>query len=412
MVSRTLQRGAVGLFALIGVALLMWLGNISRPKTAIVYALLYVGRSPAADIQADSKAEAREDVFRQTQVILLRSHGVLELALKRVADANLAVLRTQGDSRAWLERELQVEAFPNTKTIRIGLRGDHPEELARIVNAVVHAFLDEVVASDNREHRDRLARCARLVRENTDGISKGLAELQAVCRQLQGNSQPSRLQFQLAFDRSTALQQELEAVAARLAKARIQLDRERQQGPVQDNQVAGALVEAELAKDPEVAQWRVQIVRMKRAIARHTDNARSDGQASALVKNSLKGYQEDLAAAQQKLDRRREEVRSWLAKQLQQILEESSKESIKKLEAQIAQWTEEEYRLRSRLASQVKETEDLARKSWVDVELHIKEIERKLDAAQRFSRELEHIRGELQNAPRVQLILEAAWPQP
>jgi len=214
----------------------------------------------------------------------------------------------------------------------------------------------------------------------------------------------------MALDRSTGIQHELESVTAQLTKAKLQLEIERKQVAAERTRLPDTLLESELAKDPEAAQLRVQINKLQRTLSGYAETARGGAKAAGFVAESIKGYQADLAAAQKKLEQRQEEIRVRLTKQFQQALDQNSKEVLKPLEAQIELWTEEEKQLRQRLQGQMKETEDLARRSWVDVEALLKDAERKLEAVKHFSAELEMIRKEVQRAPQVHLLLEAAWP--
>lgn len=401
----------LALAAILAASAWLWLWSNPWNRPATVYALLYAGSALSADGASNRQDATREEVYRHTQASLLRTRVVLDRALGKLAEQGLAVVRMQTHPLDWLERELRVETSSQTKTIRVSMSGDHPEELAQIVNAVVRAYFDEFVRSENREHQERLARYERLVQENTDGVTRELTELQSVCRQLQGPARGSRLQLALPMDRATETQQEWETVTAQLAKAQLQLDTARKQRDSQSNKVPEPSIDAELGRDLEAVQWRAQIARLNRTIAGYAENARADAGAAPIVRGALKGYRADLADAQEKLDRRRDEIRTRLSKQLQQTLEQNSKEAIPRLEAQIAQLTEQENLLRQRLGDQLKESEARSR-SWVDVEFRIKEIERKLEAARRFTRELRLVQAEVQNAPRVQLVLEAAWPQP
>src|SRR5207245_2291531 len=114
--------------------------------------------------------------YRQTQVGLLRTHAVLDRALRAIAEQNFSVVREQSQPLAWLERELKVEALGKSKAIRVALTGDRPLERAELVNAVVRAYLAEFVELEKREQQDRLARCERLVSDHFEQVGRLLAE--------------------------------------------------------------------------------------------------------------------------------------------------------------------------------------------------------------------------------------------
>src|SRR5437879_5505822 len=74
-------------FRLVGVALLLaviaftWYWANAQQKTSTVYALLSVASAAPPD-PSDKQEARREEVYRQTQVGLLRTHAVLEQALR------------------------------------------------------------------------------------------------------------------------------------------------------------------------------------------------------------------------------------------------------------------------------------------------------------------------------------------
>src|SRR5438105_3719431 len=112
----------LGIFLVLVVIGVTWYWANPVKKTATVFALLYV--AAPTTIEPQDRAEARrEEVYRQTQAGLLRTHAVLEQALRSVADAGLSVVREQSQPLEWLERELHVESFGKTKTIRVWMTG-------------------------------------------------------------------------------------------------------------------------------------------------------------------------------------------------------------------------------------------------------------------------------------------------
>lgn len=393
--------GAVLVLALIGVT---WYWTNPSHKTATVHAMLAVTSAAPVD-PADVQDVRRDEVYRQTQVGLLRTHTVLEAALRSVSDQNLSVVREQSQPAAWLERELRVEAPAKSKAIRVSLTGDRPEERAQLVNAVVRAYLAEFAETEKREQQDRLRRCERLVADHFEQLGRQMTDLDALGKNLE-TVQPSRPAFTSPLLRSP-LQQDLEALVAQMARSRLELEGLRKKEAAGEPAVTDQAVEEALANDGQTIVLRAQVARLKRTVADYRDKGAS---ASELVRASLKGYQADLAAAEKKLDHRREEIRTLLTRQ--QSSPKSVQQNIKQLEDQIARWTEDEKALRQRMEAQPGESDPTTRRSLLDVGLLVRELERKLDVARRLAQDCEAVRKEVQTAPRVQLVLEAAWPEP
>jgi hypothetical protein len=128
-----------------------------------VYALLAIQhqrpRLPAADAPPRERVDEKEfEAYRRTQAVLIKSRPVLTAALKREGVGKLSLLKQQPDPVGWLEENLKVDFPENAPILRLSLSGDKHDELAVLVNAVASAYLEEVVANEQREQVRRLAK--------------------------------------------------------------------------------------------------------------------------------------------------------------------------------------------------------------------------------------------------------------
>src|SRR5262249_18319643 len=116
------------------------------PKLATV-ALLRVAYTPPRVFGRDSEKGCPQEfaLFRRTQGELIRSRKVILAALKQKRISRLKAVTRRRDAVEWLESKLVVEHTEGSQLIRVGLAddGDDPGDLARIVNAVVNAYLEE-----------------------------------------------------------------------------------------------------------------------------------------------------------------------------------------------------------------------------------------------------------------------------
>ena len=94
--------------------------------------------------------------YLKTQAQLLRSHFVLNAALRDPAVANLPMLREQVDPVRFLEEELKVEYQEGSELIKVGLSGENPSEIAAIVNAIQKAYLKEIIDEEMLRKKERL----------------------------------------------------------------------------------------------------------------------------------------------------------------------------------------------------------------------------------------------------------------
>ena len=99
-------------------------------------------------------------LFKRTQQVLVTSNFVILAALRKNGISDIPMLKSRGGRPVrWLSDKVQVD-FPNDAEImRIGMSGEKVNEMLRLVNAIVEAYLWEVVAkerSDQLQRRDKL----------------------------------------------------------------------------------------------------------------------------------------------------------------------------------------------------------------------------------------------------------------
>ena len=106
-----------------------------------------------------SEAQSDFQSFRQTQIALLKSRLVLNAALRQPKVAELPVVRREADPVAWLEKELKTAGAASPEILSVTMQGVNGPDLKVIVDAVVAAYLQEIV---NKEHIKRQARLDQL----------------------------------------------------------------------------------------------------------------------------------------------------------------------------------------------------------------------------------------------------------
>lgn len=94
--------------------------------------------------------------YRDTQKAFIRSRGVLTAALRNPEVAECRTLKSIEHPVDWLMEELLVDEEISPEFLRIGLAGEIPGDLAKIVNAVKDSYLNEVVYNERNEKIERL----------------------------------------------------------------------------------------------------------------------------------------------------------------------------------------------------------------------------------------------------------------
>ncbi|MCH8840682.1 MAG: polysaccharide biosynthesis tyrosine autokinase, partial [Planctomycetes bacterium] len=87
------------------------------------------------------------EIFQQTQLALFKSHFVLNAALNRSDISQLdAVVKEEPDALAWLSDELKVSFPGEGEILEVRFDGEEdPAEIMKLVDAVIDAFIDEVI---------------------------------------------------------------------------------------------------------------------------------------------------------------------------------------------------------------------------------------------------------------------------
>jgi hypothetical protein len=173
---------------LVLVALSGWLvlGWQHLPGTFTVSSLVYIAKKPPRILSASpSEAAASQedfDDYRRAQEALLKSRLVLNAALRNPKVANLSVVRDQDDPVEWLEKELKTDFNAAPEILTVSLKGDQYEELMKVVDAVVDAYLTEFVHREDGVRADRLARLQGLYTKFYNQVQEKRQNLTALAK--------------------------------------------------------------------------------------------------------------------------------------------------------------------------------------------------------------------------------------
>jgi len=153
-----------------------------RPPRKEVVALFQVTAvQPGLNSSGDAtKLDPLEwERLKRTQMARLKSNHVITSALRAPGIASLGVLADKDDPVEWLEHALQIRFPKDGEVMEIKLIGteDEKEDLVNLVNAVVKAYEDEVLARDRQQQANQLERAQRALDDLQQAISQQLEEL-------------------------------------------------------------------------------------------------------------------------------------------------------------------------------------------------------------------------------------------
>jgi polysaccharide biosynthesis transport protein len=112
--------------------------------------------------------------YLQTQFAMIKSRLVLNSALQQPAIAQLPAISKQPDAIAWLEQYLDVSNVKNSEVVQILFSphsGASAKDQSAIINAVVGAYMQEVVGVETKRQADRHSQLKK-IRQTYTGMLK------------------------------------------------------------------------------------------------------------------------------------------------------------------------------------------------------------------------------------------------
>ncbi|TWT37355.1 Tyrosine-protein kinase YwqD [Posidoniimonas corsicana] len=230
------------------------------PESATAFRYFKVDASETPIIESSLNANRGDfDIYRQTQVVLIKSMRVLDSALRSGDLGDLSYFDgiEEADRSRYLAEELRVQFPQGSEVLEIRLSGAAPaEELKEIVEAVSKAYLDEVIFEDKiqrQKPRDILVASYRdldeEIKRKTDAFMALLKDSESPLIYLMGGAgggDPELAQFRSAMNESV---KKLASLESELMNVTIQYEIMTRQ--YQDPSVLEQRIEQALEADPK-----------------------------------------------------------------------------------------------------------------------------------------------------------------
>jgi succinoglycan biosynthesis transport protein ExoP len=249
-------------------------------------------------IESDKEFE----VYKQTQVSLIKSRLVLDAALGKPGVNRLSIVQHEDDPLEWLQRELVVKFMRDSEILRISLRSRNAEEAEDMVKAVQEAYMDEIVFNERKEALVRSDILKRSYRQNMTSIKEKAEELMRLQEEV-GTSDSRLAQLNEEFALS-----ELASLRRNLDQKRALLDQVKRQLTVAAASQNGlpyvppdALIENELLRDRQYAEAKQTINLLEDQLAYYA----TPGQQNS---GTVERLRSDLAFAKSSLQRLRKDI--------------------------------------------------------------------------------------------------------
>jgi succinoglycan biosynthesis transport protein ExoP len=298
------------------------LGSIAG---ALVFLFLPRGFEAAAWLRVRDKSgmfgagagrdNAEYEAYRKTQVQLIKSPLVLMAALRRPGVNSLPTFQGEEDKVGWLTRNVQVSAPMESEVIQVRLRGENPQEITAIVNAVANAYLTDVVNKEKAERLSRRDSLEKKYKENMAEIRNRLDTYHNLAKTL-GTTDSAEVATQRALlldhlgtlrAQRTQLQQDIALIDGELALR----DAKEQGGVTLEDSVPEEMIDAMVLRDPQFIELRDRLAGIEEAIVYQAQRSARGGNDPAVKK--LEGMRDSLL---ERMATRREDLKPQIIMQL------------------------------------------------------------------------------------------------
>jgi succinoglycan biosynthesis transport protein ExoP len=371
----------------------------------IAKAMLHVASSQPSIIFPTQEVRSNFDIYKQTQLRLLKGRSVLSSVLRdpEVMTLDLVKLASEeGDPIAWLEREIHADYTGEVLNISMG--GDGPEGLATLVNAVAQSYLVEVVNVEAEGRRKRFVQLQRIYTEYTARLKEKRAGLEALARKLGAADRSSvQLTHALALENRSMMERELRRIRMDLRQANIEMSVLQGSGKSNTGEatVNDSVIEEAVLNDAVVLDYRSRIRRLSATVASVAQVARKLDDAS------IRRPQEELKSLTRALRERESAVRLARARELRGG--EGHPDSMTTLENRIKMLKESERLGEADLMALSNEAGEINQDS-MSLETLQNDIGIAEAATKRIGNEVEALNVELDAPSRVRLIEPADTP--
>lgn len=405
-------------------------------------AMLRISARQASLLNSDGQRGNDFEVYKLTHRQLMRGPFVINAALRDPEVAKLKEIREEVDPVAWLQSKLSVSFPDNAEIMEVRLSGEDPDSLATIVNAVVQAYMDEVVDAEANSRRTRLASLERAYSETENDLRSKRSELRRLADTLgTGDTDSLSIVQQNSLQQFALLRSELTKVQFELLRAKGKLTvleetgLQEQRPPNEDADLDKSQPEQDVitpesteeleptlddsakrvvdlgvsefdlenafAADRFIASVNEEISSIKREITGIEETA-----APSIRDRYVPRRQERIAELNQAINDRKREIAIHLTKR-QRI---NASAQLLTQETEIAILEQQQAQLKTDVAGFEKEAKQFGRSS-VDVEMMRTEIRSLEEMLARIGREIESTKIELKSDSRVTFFQKAEAPR-
>jgi capsular exopolysaccharide synthesis family protein len=126
------------------------------PSKYTTYSLVRVSMTEQNLISNKDASRGEFATYLKTQANLIHSEFVLRAAMRDSKIGNTETLKRVDDPIRWMEENIIVEVSENSEIMKVMMTGDIPQDLADIINAVINAYMKEIVLKEQLQKKSEL----------------------------------------------------------------------------------------------------------------------------------------------------------------------------------------------------------------------------------------------------------------
>jgi len=259
---------------------------------------------------------AEYESYKKTQLQLMKSPYVLQASLRKPGIEGLETLREAGpDPIDWLSRSLMVTAAPESEVVQVRLRGKQADDVAKILNAVITSFLDDIVNKDRTDRLGRRDALEKKFKENMAELRTRRETLNNLARTL-GTRDSAEVATQrgLLMDHVSTLRSLLVQTQRDIAAidAELWIADARASGEISpEESLPEEMIEATLARDPQIIELKDRLAGLEEAISFQEQRSARSGSEPAVRR--LRAQSQELI---ERIESRSRELRPAIVSQL------------------------------------------------------------------------------------------------
>jgi capsular exopolysaccharide synthesis family protein len=303
--------------------------------------------------------------LQKTQISILKSRAVLKEALDRPEVAALSMVPKQSDPIAWLVEKIQGDFTMGQEILSISMRGDKPDEMVVLVNAVTKAALEEFADRAEKKRESKIKNLKLEKEEHERILEKNREILKAAAPKVGAASgKAAEIRHEMKMTELADRRNDLQDVSRVLLKREAELKGLLQEKArvAKDFLIPEANLEASLNKDPVVIQHNKTIAEKELEAAGIRTQAASPKSADMLLEQ--KGTLKALDAAKKALEQRRKELLPQLAERERARIRSETEEKIASARQEVQRLGEEQERLNALIDVLAKEAADVGKEAF------------------------------------------------